>query len=285
VKKQILLMVVLAVVFTASHAQPAESSNTTSGGLSTGEITGAITVWAQDEPKVHLPKPRMHRLRSARKQLTVTVEIVPNEQIRVFHFDIRVSDDSIARFDHPVDKLSEDFKRIGPVDQKLVVALMGIDGVVRTVFLPRGLHVEIGKAFCWHDVEKQVLRVIKDVVLRGKSTVRLRRKPESLKILSETTLNPRTRVFNANKQLSQYVITNFIDESAHEQIRLDEKRIGPVGLFIVSCLVDVPTVSGIFLEPYELSVTLKEGHAWTPGFEALVKQAIDMSIQLFGPEE
>lgn len=92
-------------------------------------------------------------------EIKILVETVPNEQMKVFNINKRISDKSISMFEEIYDIESEG-EKIGKLGKTLIGRLLHIEGLEKITLNPYSLSITKGKAFDWVELESNIKKVI-----------------------------------------------------------------------------------------------------------------------------
>jgi len=102
-------------------------------------------------------------------------ECVLNEDVRCFHLNTEISKSVIERIIRNQDKcsLSEAYKAIGPIGEKIIQEVMAINGIEHIFIQPFNITVTKGRAFEWKEIEEKILTEILPKAFSGRQDVEI----------------------------------------------------------------------------------------------------------------
>lgn len=95
----------------------------------------------------------------------IVVETLPNLAFRNYHVNKEVSKAYLETFYRPIRSTSEPhLKEVGPMARRIVETILAIPGVVEVGMHPYKIHVQVGNAFSWEDIDPQITKVLKRII-------------------------------------------------------------------------------------------------------------------------
>ncbi|MEK7171252.1 MAG: hypothetical protein AAB774_03030 [Patescibacteria group bacterium] len=200
------------------------------------------------------------------KALTMIVEIPPNDRIRLFHINREICNTSITEVgrDLKADVLGD---KISPVCRKIAKQLYAVRGIAKLMFRPYDVHVEIGDAFTWKEVEPKVIATLRDVGLGLKqhiAVVALRNEAKQIPVTIKKSENACFRSFSTRRLISHYEISSWSHPfTTYGDERSDDlSRLGPIGTELARKVTAIEGVSEIFITPYKVDVLIGDAYSW-----------------------
>lgn len=102
---------------------------------------------------------KMETVSNITKDIKIIIEKVPNEQIKVFNVNKRISDKSITLFDG-INTIETEGSKIGELGKKIISRLFEIEGVEHVFLHLYSLTITKAKAFTWDELESDIKKVI-----------------------------------------------------------------------------------------------------------------------------
>lgn len=99
-------------------------------------------------------------MRSREKR--IVVNIVPNENMRIYNVNAIISNAEFESFSFPIHSCSKrNFKKIGKTGESIVKEVLGIKGCISIYIEPTRITVEKGTAFVWESIHPKIIKILK----------------------------------------------------------------------------------------------------------------------------
>ncbi len=237
--------------------------------LDTGESTRSVL----EEP---LPVPRVVTVSDGRsKQLTVRIQELPTNPFHRIYtvLGTQAIDSSLSILKRPLRAAEPGYVSLSIKLKRLATALLKMPGVTQLTIDGQTVSIDLGQAFDWSVVETQILETLLQTLLSTEAPGRYV-PSQGLKLVNDSPGH-----IAVNREISTAKI-KLLRSSLGEGYQLQAlSEIGPTGRKIVLELFRTPVIDSVIIEPYELSIALKDGQIWTDELNRQVKETIRANIK------